>query len=118
MDNKASLLKTEDIEVLRDNLIKCHHKNENDSIQQVNMYIYDLTTCIDVYVIEYDDNLKLLIGIINPLKTRNSIKVKTYSIDEFKNHTVYYKYLEDCSLFQTLSNLESNEFYLLKNNLL
>ena len=118
MYKKASLLKTEDLEVLRENLIKCHHKNNNDSIQQVNMYIYDLTTGIDFYVIEYDDELKLLIGIINPLKTRNSIKVKTYSLDSFKEHEIFYKYLEDCSLLKALSNLESNEFYLLKNNLL
>ncbi len=44
------------------------------------MYIYDLTTGIDFYVIEYDDELKLLIGIINPLKTRNSTIFEHYNV--------------------------------------
>ncbi len=116
MDKKSLLLKTNDLEILRENLIKCHHKNNNDSIQQVNMYIYDLTAGTDFYVIEYDDELKVLIGIINPLKTRNSIKVKTYSLNNFKDHKLFYKNFDDCSLIETLSNLESNEYYLLKQN--
>lgn len=118
MVNKSSLLETSDIEVIRKELIKCHQKNIVDSIQQVNMYIYDLTKSIDIYVIEYDDIFKLLVGIINPLKTKKSIKVKTYSLDNLKGHDLMYKYLEDSSLLKALNNLESNEYFLLKENML
>ena len=118
MVNKSSLLETSDIEVIRKELIKCHQKNIVDSIQQVNMYIYDLTKSIDIYVIEYDDTFKLLVGIINPLKTKKSIKVKTYSLDNLKGHDLMYKYLEDSSLLKALNNLESNEYFLLKENML
>lgn len=116
MVNKSSLIKTTDIDTLKEELIKCHDKNISDPIQQVNMYIYDLTKGIDLYVIEYNESFELLIGIINPLKTRNSIKVKTYSLNSLKGHELMYKYLEDCSLSQALSNLESNEYFLLKQN--
>ncbi len=118
MVNEQIMEETSDIEVLREELIKCHHKNMNDSIQQVNMYIYDLTVGMDFYVIEYDDTFKLLVGLINPLKTRNSIKIKTYSLINFKDHQLMYKYLIDTSLLNTLSNLESNEYLLIKRNML
>lgn len=116
MVNKYSLLETSDTETIRQELIKCHHKNIVDSIQLVNMYIYDLTKGIDIYVIEYNDTFKLLIGIINPLKKRKSIKVTTYSLNNLKGHKLMYKYLEDSSLLNTLNNLESNEYFLLKQN--
>lgn len=118
MVNEQIMEETSDIEVLREELIKCHHKNMNDSIQQVNMYIYDLTVGMDFYVIEYDDTFKLLVGLINPLKTRNSIKIKIYSLINFKDHQLMYKYLIDTSLLNTLSNLESNEYLLIKRNML
>ncbi len=118
MFKKSSLLQTQDIEVLRDGLINCHHKNKNDSIQQVDMYIYDLTIGADIYVVEYNDETKLLIGIINPLRTRNSIKINTYSLNDFENHELYYQYYEDLSLLEGLSNLESNEYYLLQKKLI
>lgn len=95
MVNERMIQETSDIEVLRDELIKCHQKNINDSIQQVNMYIYDLTVGLDFYVIEYDDTFKLLVGLINPLKTRNSIKIKTYPLNNFKKHRIMFKYLDD-----------------------
>lgn len=116
MDNKSVLLETNEVEAIRDALIRCHHKNIIDPIQQVNMYIYDLTKGTDLYVIEYNDSFNLLIGIINPLKERNSIKIKTLSLNDLKGHQLMYKYLEDCSLLETLSNLESNEYFLLKEN--
>lgn len=118
MINKQILLETSDIEVIRAELVKCHYKNTSDSVQQVNMYIYDLNEGADIYVIEYDETLNLLIGIINPLKSRNSIKVKTYSVSNFKGHKLMYKYMENASLLNILSNLESNEYFLLEQNIL
>ena len=117
MVNKQILLETNDIEVIREELLKCHYKNNSDSVQQVNMYIYDLNEGADIYVIEYDEALNLLIGIINPLKSRNSIKVKTYSVSNFKGHRLMYKYMENASLLNILSNLESNEYFLLEQNI-
>lgn len=118
MINKQILLETSDIEVIRAELLKCHYKNTSDSVQQVNMYIYDLNEGADIYVIEYDETLNLLIGIINPLKSINSIKVKTYSVSNFKGHKLMYKYMENASLLNILSNLESNEYFLLEQNIL
>lgn len=118
MINKQILLETSDIEVIRAELLKCHYKNNSDFVQQVNMYIYDLNEGADIYVIEYDEALNLLIGIINPLKSRNSIKVKTYSVSNFKGHRLMYKYMENASLLNILSNLESNEYFLLEQNIL
>lgn len=118
MINKQILLETSDIEVIRAELLKCHYKNTSDSVQQVNMYIYDLNEGADIYVVEYDDALNLLIGIINPLKSRNSIKIKTYSVSNFKGHKLMYKYIENASLLNILSNLESNEYFLLEQNIL
>ena len=118
MINKQILLETSDIEVIRAELLKCHYKNNSDSVQQINMYIYDLNEGADIYVIEYDEALNLLIGIINPLKSRNSIKVKTYSVSNFKGHKLMYKYMENASLLNILSNLESNEYFLLEQNIL
>ena len=118
MVNERMIQEISNIEVLRAELIKCHQKNINDSIQQVNMYICDLTIGMDFYVIEYDDTFKLLVGLINPLKTRNSIKIKTYPLNNFKNHRIMFKYLDDSSLISTLSNLESNEYFLIKRNIL
>ena len=80
--------------------------------------IYDLSEGTDFYVIEYDEALNLLIGIINPLKSRKSIKIKTYSVNNFKGHKLMYKYMENSSLLNILSNLESNEYFLLKQNIL
>ena len=117
MINKQILLETSDIEVIRAELLKCHYKNNSDSVQQVNMYIYDLNEGADIYVIEYDEALNLLIGIINPLKSRNSIKVKTYSVSNFKGHRLMYKYMENASLLNILSNLEGNEYFLLEQNI-
>ena len=82
------------------------------------MYIYDISEGADFYVIEYDEALNLLVGIINPLKSKNSIKVKTYSVSNFKDHKLMYKYMENSSLVNILSNLESNEYFLLKQNIL
>lgn len=118
MVNKQILLETNDIEVIREELLKCHYKNISDSVQQVNMYIYDISEGADFYVIEYDEALNLLVGIINPLKSKNSIKVKTYSVSNFKDHKLMYKYMENSSLVNILSNLESNEYFLLKQNIL
>lgn len=118
MINKQILLETSDIEVIRAELLKCHYKNNSDSVQQVNMYIYDLNEGADIYVIEYDEALNLLIGIINPLKSRNSIKVKTYSVSNFKGHRLMYKYMENASLLNILSNLEGNKYFLLEQNIL
>ena len=118
MINKQILLETSDIEVIRAELLKCHYKNNSDSVQQVNMYIYDLNEGADIYVIEYDEALNLLIGIINPLKSRNSIKVKTYSVSNFKGHRLMYKYMENASLLNILSTLEGNEYFLLEQNIL
>ena len=118
MINKQILLETSDIEVIRAELLKCHYKNTSDSVQQVNIYIYDLNEGADIYVIEYDETLNLLIGIIYPLKSRNSIKVKTYSVSNFKGHKLMYKYMENVSLLNILSNLESNEYFLLEQNIL
>lgn len=118
MINKQILLETSDIEVIRAELLKCHYKNNSDSVQQVNMYIYDLNEGADIYVIEYDEALNLLIGIINPLKSRNSIKVKTYSVSNFKGHRLMYKYMENAGLLNILSNLEGNEYFLLEQNIL
>lgn len=117
MINKQILLETSDIEVIRAELLKCHYKNTSDSVQQVNMYIYDLNEGADIYVIEYDETLNLLIGIINPLKSRNSIKVKTYSVSNFKGHKLMNKYMKNASLLNILSNLESNEYFLLEQNI-
>ena len=118
MINKQILLETSDIEVIRAELLKCHYKNNNDSVQQVNIYNYDLNEGADIYVIEYDEALNLLIGIINPLKSRNSIKVKTYSVSNFKGHRLMYKYMENASLLNILSTLEGNEYFLLEQNIL
>lgn len=118
MVNKQILLETSDIEVIREELLKCHYKNTSDSVQQVNMYIYDLNEGADFYVIEYNETLNLLIGIINPLKSRKSIKIKTYPVNNFKGHKLMYKYMENSSLLNILSNLESNEYFLLKQNIL
>ena len=118
MVNAQVLLETNDIEVIREELLKCHYKNISNSVQHVNMYIYDLSEGTDFYVIEYDEALNLQVGIINPLKSRNSIKVKTYFASNFKDHKLIYKYIENSSLLKTLSNLESNEYFLLKQKIL
>lgn len=102
---------------LREKLKQCSFENNDDSMQCIKMYIYDLTTYTDIYVVEYDDEIEVLVGIVNPLRMRNSIKVKAYPLNKLgPNHKVFYKYYDDSlSLEDAFLNLRSNENYLIEN---